>query len=121
MAAYFTWPADPFPQYPQKGYTESQGALIIQTPMDAGPAKMRKRGSKPTTLNMSFLLKTAEVDQLNAFISTTSGTARFYFKHPRTTNTIEARMMPQNTGDLYTITYLAPGYYTVTLSLEILP
>lgn len=120
MAAYFTWPPT-IPQNPQKGYTESQGALIIQTPMDAGPAKMRKRGSKPTTLTMSFLMKTTQVDTLNTFISTTSGTARFYFPHPRTGVNVEARMMPQNTGDLYTITYTAPGYYTISLTLEILP
>lgn len=120
MAAYFTWPPA-LPQVPQKGYSETQGALIIQTPMDAGPAKMRKRGNKPNALSVSFIMTTAEVDQLNAFIITTAGTARFYFPHPRTVANVEARMMPQGGGDLYTITYLAPGYYTVSMQLEVMP
>ena len=119
--AVYTWPPG-LPQSPQKGYTEDSGVLILKTAMDAGPAKMRRRGKKPTTLNMNFLMTAAQVDTLEDFTKNIiRGTYRFDFKHPRTNATIEARMVPQDSGTLYNITYVAPGYYTISLQLEILP
>ena len=41
MAYTYTWP-NTLPQSPQKGFTESIGALVIRTPMDAGPVASAK-------------------------------------------------------------------------------
>ena len=121
MAYSITWHPD-LPQVPQKGYTETGGVLVIRTPMDSGPAKMRKRGAKPQTLNMSFLMTSAQVTTLETFVKTTiQGTIRFGFPHPRLNTMSEVRIVPQGEGDYYTLSYVAPGYYTVQLTLEILP
>ena len=116
----------PYP-IPQKGYTEEVGAVFIKTPMDSGVSKIRRRGNKPATLNLSYIMTTADVDTLDNFIAATtqaSGTgavSRFDFPHPRTGNIVEARFVPQDSGTIYTAAYLAPGYYTIALQLEILP
>jgi len=112
---------------PQKGYTEEVGAVFIKTPMDSGVSKIRRRGSKPTTLNLSYIMTKDNVDILDSFIAATtqaSGTgavSRFDFPHPRTGGLVEARFVPQDSGTIYTCAYLAPDYFTVTLQLEILP
>jgi hypothetical protein len=90
--------------------------------MDAGPAKQRRRGSKPQGLQLSFIMTTAQTQTLQEFIEDTiRGTARFGFTHPRLGTTVEVRIVPQGDGELYTFTYLAPEYWTVSLKLEILP
>lgn len=117
----YVWPGS-LPQVPQKGYSETGGALIVRTPMDGGPAKQRRRGNLPSKLTVSFIMTTTQVATLETFVkSTTKGTARFEFPHPRTQQTVEVRMVPQGEGDLYTITYLAPGYWTINTSFEVLP
>ena len=121
MAYTYTWPAW-LPQVPQKGFTETGGVNIIRTPTDAGPAKQRRRGKRSSTLNLSFIMTTAQTTQLESFIDNTiKGTARFGYLHPRTNQTIEARIVPTQDGQLYTYTYLAPGYWTVALTFEVLP
>lgn len=121
MAYSYTWPTS-LPQVPQKGYTETGGVLLLRTPQDSGPAKMRYRGNKPQMLNCSFLMTSAQVTVLESFVKNTiRGVARFGFIHPRTNSTVEVRIVPQSEGDLYNLAYVAPGYYTATLQLEILP
>jgi hypothetical protein len=121
MAYSYTWPAT-LPQSPQKGYSETGGVLILRTPQDAGPAKMRVRGNKPQVLSVSFLMNTTQVTALETFVKTTiKGVARFGFTHPRTGVIVEVRIVPQGDGDFYTLQYQAPGYYQVTMQLEILP
>ena len=63
----------------------------------------------------------AEVATLKNFVENTiRGTIRFGFPHPRTNTIEEVRIIPQ--GDsLFTTSYLAPGYWTVSLQLEVLP
>ena len=118
----YTWPAAPtLPQSPQKGYTEDIGANLVKTPMDSGPAKVRKRGAKPTVLNMTFLMTTAQVNNLNTFLTTISYTARFNFTHPRTSTQVECRIVPQGEGTMYTSTYQAPGYYNISMVFEVMP
>lgn len=120
MAYSYVWP--PSLPSPQKGFTESIGALVIRTPMDSGPAKMRKIGKRPQQLNVSFMLTTEQVATLEDFVlNTLQATARFGFTHPRTGVVEEVRIVPQGEGALYNVTYVAPGYYTVTLQLEVLP
>jgi hypothetical protein len=127
MAYSYTWPAG-LPQVPQKGYTEDKGFILIKTSMDAGPAKIRRRGKRPDVLNVSFIMTNTDVDTLQYFVDyTIKGTARFAFPHPRlTTNPrspvyAEVRIMPQGEGVMYNMSYLAPNYYTVSMQLEVMP
>jgi len=121
MAYSYIWPIS-LPQSPQKGYTETGGVLTVRTPQDSGPAKLRYIGNKPQVLSVTFLMTTTQVTALENFVKTTiRGTARFGFPHPRLTTTVEARIVPQGEGDYYTLTYAAPGYYSVSLILEVLP
>jgi len=121
MAYTYIWPAS-LPQSPQKGFVETGGVLILRTPMDSGPAKQRRRGQRPQGLQVTFIMTTAQTQTLETFVQDTlQGTARFGFKHPRLNTTIETRIVPQAEGQLYSFTYLAPGYWTVSLQLEILP
>lgn len=95
---------------------------ILRTPMDSGPAKLRKRSNRPSPLSISFLLKTSEVAILEDFVNNTiKGTARFYFTHPRKLTQCEVRIVPSQDGSLFTSTYRAPGYWGVALQIEILP
>ena len=124
MAYSYVWPPV-LPQVPQKGYSESGGANILSTTMNSGPAKRRYRGKKPQILSVSFLMTTAEVAALETFVlgpSAIRGVARFGFPHPRTGTVVEVRILPEgNEGGLYNISYTAPGYYTVSMKLEVLP
>lgn len=117
-----TWPAAPFPQTPQRGYQETIGTNIIRSAMDAGPAKQRLRSRRPSTMALQFLLTKAEVDTLQNFIdSTIYGVRRFNFTHPRTKASVECRLVPQGDGQFFTLSYVAPDYYTASLQFEVLP
>jgi hypothetical protein len=121
MAYTYTWPST-LPQTPQKSFTESVGALILRTPMDAGPAKERYRGKRSNTMQLSFVMTTAQVTTLETWIvDTIRGTARFGFPHPRKATVVESRIVPQGDGELFKSTYLAPGYWNIALTFEILP
>ena len=123
MAYSYIWPPG-LPQVPQKGYTETGGANILSTNMDSGPAKRRYRGKRVQMLNVSFLMTTQELAALETFVlgpSAIRGVTRFGFPHPRTGSIVEVRIMPEGEGNLYNTSYTAPGYFTVTLTLEVLP
>jgi hypothetical protein len=95
---------------------------MLRTPMDAGPAKQRYRGKKPSTMQLSFIMTSSQVEILENFVTNIiQGTARFGFTHPRTQAVVEVRILGQQEGMMYTATYLAPGYWTITMQLEILP
>jgi hypothetical protein len=121
MAYTYVWEPT-LPQAPQKGFTESIGALILRTPMDAGPAKQRYRGRRSNTMQVTFIMTTAQVATLdNWILNTLRGTARFGFPHPRKGTMVEARIVPQGDGALFNTAYIAPGYWNISLQLEILP
>lgn len=121
MAYSYVWPAT-LPQVVQKGYTETGGVLVLRTSMDAGPAKQRRRGARSKTMQVSFLMTSTQVDALQDFVENVlRGTARFGFNHPRTGLVAEVRIVPQQEGTLYNIQYIGPEYFTVSMSLEILP
>jgi hypothetical protein len=121
MAYAYIWPPS-LPQSPQKGFAETGGVLVLRTPMDAGPAKQRRRSQRAQGLQVTFLMTTAQTVTLETFVQNTlQGTARFGFTHPRLNTVVETRIVPQGDGQMYTFTYLAPGYWTVSLQLEILP
>lgn len=121
--AILSWPtANNFPQSPQKGFAESIGVNIIRSPMDAGPAKQRRRSQRPSTMDLSFILTTAQTQTLEAFVfNDLEGVKRFNFQHPRLYTTVEVRIVPQSEGELFRLQYLAPGYWQASLKFEILP
>lgn len=121
MAYAYIWPST-IPQKPNTDYSETSGVLILRTTMDAGPAKMRRRGKRTETMQVSFDMSTDQLDTLDAFIKDTlRGTARFGFPHPRLGTVVEARIVPQSDGGFYTIGYILPEYWRVSMQLEILP
>lgn len=116
------------PQQPQKGYSESHGINIIRSNMDAGPAKQRRRSANPGTLDVSWILTSAQLEDFETFVEgTLGGVKRFKFPHPRLSTYAtqstwkEVRIVPSGSGDLYKVQYLAPGYWQVSANLEILP
>jgi hypothetical protein len=121
MAYAYIWPVT-LPQKPNTNYSETNGVLILRTTMDAGPAKMRRRGSRPNTMQVTFEMSTAQVEILRAFTQDTlKGTARFGFTHPRTNQIVEVRIVPQQDGALFSVGYILPDYWTISLQLEVLP
>lgn len=121
MAASYTWAAG-LPQSPIAGsFSESFGYNFLVSPMDAGAAKIRKRSNKANQMSVSFIMSTSQVQQLQSFIETIGGVARFYFPHPRTGSNVEVRIVPSTGGGLYTISESAIGYWTVALTLEQMP
>lgn len=121
MAAAFTWPLS-LPQTPERGFSEQNGVNIIRTQTDTGPAKQRRRAASAAKMSVSFLMTTAQVAVFEDFVlNSLKGVARFYFKHPRLQATKEVRIVPQGNSEHYTISYQAPGYWSVKFNLEILP
>ena len=122
MTASYTWPVT-LPQTPLNGsFTESVGFNYIRTPMDSGPAKIRKRSGRASPMSMSFMMTNTQLGYLKTFVETTiSGVARFYFDHPRTGSTMEVRIVPSSDGALYSIDQATPTHYVVSLSMEQLP
>ena len=117
------WPtANNFPQSPQKGFSESVGVNVVRSPMDAGPAKQRRRAKRPSTMDLSFILTTAQTQTLESFIENDlEGVRRFGFLHPRLNTQVEVRIIPQSDGEFFRLQYLAPGYWQTSMKFEILP
>lgn len=121
MASSYTWPLE-LPQYVNRGFSSAVGMNIIRTPMDAGPAKMRRRSATPEVMSVGFLMTTAQVAALETWtIDVLEGVNRFKFIHPRKLVQTEVRMLPQSGGSLFNVAYRAPGYWDITMQLEILP
>lgn len=118
-----SWPtANNFPQNPQKGFSESVGVTVVRTQTDMGPAKQRRRSKRLSTMDLSFILTTAQTQTLEAFIENDlEGVRRFNFLHPRLSTTVEVRIVPQGDGEFFKLQYLAPGYWQTNLKFEILP
>ena len=125
--ALLLWPTT-LPQVPQKGFTESIGINVLRSQTDAGPAKQRRRASRPNEMNLSILMTTAHTQE--AFIKNLptavppgiSGTNRFIFPHPRILGTnIEVRIVPGSGGEFFNLQYVAPGYWSTSLKFEVMP
>ena len=126
------WPTS-LPQVPQKGFTESVGITVIRSATDAGPAKQRRRASRPNVLNVNFLLTTTQTQTLEAFIKNLptatlplipgiAGVNRFTFPHPRILGTtIDVRIIPGSDGEFFNCQYVAPGFWSTSLKLEVMP
>jgi hypothetical protein len=121
MATY-TWPPTLPTGIDSQGYSESSGVLVLASPMDAGPAKMRYRGQKPSQFTVDMIMDDSQIATLETFINTTlRGTARFDFPHPRTQTTIEARFVPSSDGKYFGVSYFAPNLYRISFSIEQMP
>lgn len=122
MTASYTWPAG-LPQTPLFAQmTDDFGFDVLTTKMDSGLAKMRKRGQRPSKMSMTFQMTTSEVATLRTFVETTiSGISRFYFTHPRTSETVECRLIAGGNGELYTISQVAPSRWNVSMTMEQIP
>lgn len=116
------WPTD-LPQVPQKGFQETVGINILRSQTDAGVAKQRRRSAKPTEMSLSFIMTTAQTQRLETFVKQEIyGTSRFLFPHPRLLNTtVDVRIIPGSNGEFYTLQYIAPGYWSTSLKLEVMP
>jgi hypothetical protein len=120
--AVIIWPIT-LPQVPQKGFQETVGVNILRSQTDAGPAKQRRRASRPNEMTLSFIMTTAECEILETFIKDTiKGVSRFTFPHPRKLGTtVDARIIPGSSGEFFTLQYIAPGFWTTSLKLEVMP
>ena len=68
--AIILWPST-LPQSPQKGFQETVGINVVRSQTDAGPAKQRKRFSRPGEMTLSFIMTTAQTQILETFIQDT--------------------------------------------------
>jgi hypothetical protein len=96
--------------------------------MDQGPAKQRRRGKSPDQLSVSYIMTTAQVDILQNFINNDlGGVRRFNYPHPRlstytdSTTWKEVRIIPAGGGEFFKLSYVAPGYWSLSLNIEVLP
>jgi hypothetical protein len=116
-----TWPVS-LPQNPQKNFSVSGGVNILRTPVDKGPAKQRYQSRKPQVLKLVYLMSKTQVATFTFFVDNTLfGTQRFSLTHPITKSTVEVRIVSEGSGELYSINEIAPDYYNVSLTLEVLP
>ena len=121
MAA-FTWPPS-LPQRPQMdSFSEDEGVIMVRTPMDQGPAKLRRRSARPSQMQVSFYMTPAQKTTLDNFIlNTLRGTARFDFTHPLTNLVREVRIVPQSDGQLYRASLITFNWYNISMMFEVLP
>lgn len=122
MPSSINWP----PSLPQsatvRGYGESLGLNVLRTPMDAGPAKMRRVGNKPDTLSLGYLMTNTQVATLETFVKTTlGGVKRYNLTHPRTGVSKEVRIVPDQSGDYFRVSYVGPNLWQIDLQVEVLP
>jgi hypothetical protein len=120
MAYSVIWPPA-LPQTPLSNYSETVGVMIIRTQTDLGPAKQRRRAQRPDLLSMTFNMSTVQCETLRSFVQDTlRGTMRFGFTHPRKLTIVEARIVPQGDGQMYSINYIQPEFWQITIQMEIL-
>jgi hypothetical protein len=121
MAVSYVWPGS-LPENPLTQYADDGGVLLARTPMDKGPAKMRRLGQRPAKMMLSWGMTSEQVTTFETFVlDTLKGTARFGFNHPRKGGQIEARFIPDEDGKLYDIAHNGPELWIVSAEIEVLP
>lgn len=119
-----SWPSA-FPELPTYiGTTEGPPDVVIRTPMDVGPPKIRRRmttGSRMCDIRLlmtATVLNAASPNGFDAFYVTDClcGTSTFTWKNPRTEASVTMRFasVPQYRS-------LGGANYEVTFTAEILP
>lgn len=129
--AVIIWPPS-LPQTPlTNGYKESMPTNIIRSETETGPAKVRKRGgSKPVTVNASYILSTEQMEVFDTFVygSLAGGAKCFDWPRPRFstsedgTKYVRARLVPSS-DSLYTKSNVSNtvDFWQVDLAIEIFP
>lgn len=122
MAYSYVWPLT-LPQRPlASGYSETPGNNILRSPMDAGPAKLRLRGRRPDSMNVTYVVTLEQIETFETFVSETiRGTARFGWLHPRKLTTVEARLVPDSEGGLYRLVPVSGEHWHLSMMVEVLP
>ena len=114
-----TWPSTLPDKALTSGYSETPPAVVLRTPMDTGPAKVRRRFTGGTrNITVRQLLTTAQVDILDTFFmgDLGGGALAFEWINLRTGQTVEMRFKsPPKYGDP------RGDYWPVSYELEILP
>jgi hypothetical protein len=83
---------------------------------------MRYRGDLPGKMQVGFNMTPAQVETLRTFVyETIRCTARFSFRHPRTEQTIEVRLLPGEDGEMLKVTPSGGKFFAVELTLEVMP
>jgi len=121
--AYPAWPVGLPNDVLGNGYEEHPPRVILRTPMDIGPAKIRRLISNDIRpISISMVLTLAQVATFDSFFMTDlfGGALRFTWTHPRTGAAIESRIMTDsNQGPRYT--NLGGGKVKLDFVMEILP
>lgn len=119
------------PQYPLSlpqtalvtGYDENYPNMLLRSPMDTGPSKVRRKATnKPFTMTVPLIMSTAQKQLFEDFVTNTleGGALRFGFTHPTKNTQIECRIIPADDSNLYSMTSIE-GYWNITLNLEVMP
>jgi len=114
------WPIAPFPQLPTSvGSSETLPDTALRTPMDAGPAKVRRRfTSGPRGIPVRFVTTDTNVASFDTFYVTDTfgGTSEITWVNPRTGSAATLRFVgvPQYTP-------LGGTAWEITCAFEILP
>jgi|APTNR8051073442_1049403.scaffolds.fasta_scaffold03577_7 hypothetical protein len=115
-----TWPAELPPRPLVDGFAETPAELAVRSPMEVGPAKVRRRATAGVTkLECRFRLTPTQRASLLAFWQTTlkGGVLRFDWTHPVTDAPISCRIIAPPA-----FTPIAGGVaWQAALSLEVLP
>jgi len=103
-------------------YDEQPPRLIIRTPMDSGPAKVRRKLSNNVRIvQIEMLLSQDELEDFDEFFTLTilGGALSFEWTHPRTGEAIDSRILcDDSNGPKYR---WEDGSYLVSFALEVLP
>ena len=119
--ATITWPAG-LPDFNKSlldEFKEKPGTTAIRTEMEAGPDKMRRRGTAVVDeIDVGFVLSASQVTTLDDFyiFGTKMGSLRFDIIHPRTGNTVKARFLKRPEYEKKAL-----DVWRVEFTIEVLP
>ncbi len=114
------WPLSLPPFVLMQGYQESIVDGIIETPVDAGPVKVRRRWTGDgTLLALAVGMTPSQYDTFSTFYKTTlaAGSLPFDWVHPRTQAAITLRFRKPAPK----LAMVSQMQYTVQMNLEVMP
>ena len=117
-----TWPIGLDVKTIASAYDEQPPRIIMRTPMDSGPAKVRRKLSTNTRIiPLDLRMTEAELETFDEFFMGTllGGSLRFTWTNPRTGDAIEARIVVDDSqGPAY---HYDGKYCYVSFLMEVLP
>jgi hypothetical protein len=115
-----SWPSDLPPRPLVQGFSETAPTLAVRSPMDVGPAKVRRRATAGVTqLKSAFRLSAAQRASLLTFWQTTlqGGALSYSWTHPISGAGITCRIVEPPAFEP-----VAGGrFWNAALSIEVLP